>query len=205
MQVWDGNANASKNPTRYNPPVLRLGALKAAVQQAVYPSVKIILLYNSDIRRFSNHGAARLQDEKKETMENKPIYLTEFDLERLQKLLWEAQSTDYRKSAYLEKLQAEIRRARVVSPREVPGDVITMNSTVCLKDTDTGEEETYTLVFPEDADLAQGKLSVLAPVGTAMLGYKVGDIFEWDVPAGKRHLQVEKIIYQPESSGNFEI
>lgn len=138
-------------------------------------------------------------------MENKPIYLTEFDLERLQKLLWEAQSTDYRKSAYLEKLQAEIRRARVVSPREVPGDVITMNSTVCLKDTDTGEEETYTLVFPEDADLAQGKLSVLAPVGTAMLGYKVGDIFEWDVPAGKRHLQVEKIIYQPESSGNFEI
>lgn len=138
-------------------------------------------------------------------MENKPIYITEFDLERLKKLLWEAQATEYRKSGYLEKLQTEIHRAVVVGPHEIPGDVITMNSTVCLRDLDTGEEETYTLVFPEDSDLKQGKLSVLAPIGTAMLGYKVGDIFDWDVPSGKRRLQVEKIIYQPESSGDFHL
>lgn len=138
-------------------------------------------------------------------MENKPIYITAFDLERLQKLLWEAQSTDYRKSDYLEKLQTEIRRAVVVSPQDVPGDVITMNSKVCLQDLDTKEEETYTLVFPEDSDLEKGKLSVLAPIGTAMLGYKVGDIFEWSVPAGKRRLQVKTIIYQPEASGDFNL
>ncbi|GMV35375.1 MAG: nucleoside diphosphate kinase regulator [Chloroflexi bacterium] len=138
-------------------------------------------------------------------MENKPIYITEFDLDRLQKLLWEAQSTDYRKSEYLEKLQVEIRRAVVVSPQDIPSDVITMNSIVSLKDMDTGEEETYTLVFPEDSNLEQGKISVLAPIGTAMLGYKVGDVFEWSVPAGTRRLQVIKIIFQPEASGNYNL
>lgn len=138
-------------------------------------------------------------------MENKPIYITEFDLERLQKLLWEAQSTDYRKSEYLEKLQMEIRRAVVVAPQDIPGDVITMNSVVSLEDVDTGEEETYRLVFPEDSDPAQGRISVLAPIGTAMLGYKVGDAFEWIVPAGKRKLQVKNIVYQPEASGDFHL
>ncbi|MCC6498970.1 MAG: nucleoside diphosphate kinase regulator [Anaerolineales bacterium] len=138
-------------------------------------------------------------------MDNKPIYITEHDLERLKKLLIDAKSTEYRKSEYLEKLQEEISRAKVVSPRDIPSDVITMNSTVSLEDEDTKEEEAYTLVFPEDSDLKQGKLSVLAPIGTAMLGYKVGDIFEWEVPAGKRRLLVKKIIYQPEASGNFEL
>jgi len=138
-------------------------------------------------------------------MDDQSIYITEFDLERLKKLLWDAQSTDYRKSEYLEKLKVEIRRATVVSPRDIPSDVITMNSTVALQDLDTGDEETYTLVFPEDSDPGQGKVSILAPIGTAMLGYKVGDTFEWNVPAGKRRLQVKKILYQPESSGNFDL
>ena len=138
-------------------------------------------------------------------MENKPIYLTEFDLKRLKKLLWDAQSTDYRKSEYLENLQTEIARAVVVSPHDIPNDVITMNSVVTLKDVDTGEEETYKLVFPEDSNLEQGRLSVLAPIGTAMLGYRTGDTFEWEVPAGKRRLQVKEILYQPESSGDFHL
>ncbi len=138
-------------------------------------------------------------------MSSKPIQITEFDLERLKKLLFEARYNEYRKSQYLEKLQMEIDRANVVSPKDIPGDVITMNSTVSLVDLETGEEEVYTLVFPEDADLGQRKISVLAPIGTAMLGYEVGDVFEWDVPAGKRNLRVEKIIYQPEASGDYHL
>lgn len=90
-------------------------------------------------------------------------------------------------------------------PQEIPPDVITMNSKVCLEDTESKEEETYTLVFPEDADVQQGKISVLAPIGTAMLGYQVGDIFEWEVPAGMRKLRVKSILFQPEASGNFEL
>ena len=138
-------------------------------------------------------------------MSSKPIHITQFDLKRLRKLLFDAQSTDYRKSEYLEKLQMEINRAEVVSPKDIPSDVVTMNSTVCIEDLDTKEEEISTLVFPENADLSQGKISILAPIGTAMLGYEVGDSFEWDVPAGKRRLRVKKILYQPEASGDYDL
>lgn len=138
-------------------------------------------------------------------MSSKPIQITQFDLERLQKLLQEAKYTKYRKSEYLEKLQMELDRAEVVLPQDIPGDTITMNSRVRLVDLDTGEEEIYTLVFPDHADLGQGKISVLAPIGTAMLGYEVGDTFEWEVPAGKRRLQVKEILYQPEASGDFDL
>ena len=137
-------------------------------------------------------------------MSEKPIHITEFDLKRLRTLILDAQSTEYRKSEYLENLRMELNRAIIVAPQEVPPTVVTMNSTIVLVDLDTNEEETYTLVFPEDADLSKGRLSVLAPIGTAMLGYEIGDTFEWDVPAGKRHLRVERIIYQPEASGNFD-
>ena len=136
-------------------------------------------------------------------MSGKTIHITAFDLERLQKLIVDAQSTEYRKSKYLERLKGELARANIVAPQEIPPTVVTMNSTIELVDMDTNEEETYTLVFPEDADLSKGKISVLAPIGTAMLGYEIGDIFEWDVPAGKRRLRVGRIIYQPEASGNF--
>jgi regulator of nucleoside diphosphate kinase len=101
-------------------------------------------------------------------------------------------------------LISELNRASVVPSREIPSSVITMNSRVTLLDLDTQEEETYTLVFPEDLEKTEGSVSVLAPIGTAMLGYKVGDVFEWEVPAGKRRLRVERIDYQPEASGDFD-
>ena len=139
------------------------------------------------------------------TMAERTIQITELDRKRLIELILEAQSGEYRKSVYLENLRGELERAEVVPPEKIAGDVITMNSTVMLTDQDTGEEETYTLVYPEDADTAQGKISILAPIGTAMLGYRVGDVFEWEVPAGKRHLKVAKILYQPEASGDFDL
>jgi regulator of nucleoside diphosphate kinase len=75
-----------------------------------------------------------------------------------------------------------------------------MHSTASLIDLDTGEELVYTLVFPAEADIRQGKISVLAPVGTAMLGYGVGAVFEWPVPDGLRRLQVKDVLYQPEAA-----
>ncbi|HOQ29406.1 MAG TPA: GreA/GreB family elongation factor, partial [Armatimonadota bacterium] len=81
-----------------------------------------------------------------------------------------------------------------------PPDVITMDSQVQLEDLDTGQEMVCTLVFPEDADASQGKISVLAPIGMAMLGYRVGDVFEWQVPSRKRRLLVKAVLYQPEAS-----
>lgn len=138
-------------------------------------------------------------------MSDRPIFITTYDKERLIMLLLESKRSGYRGSEYLEGLENELARAKVVPPQEVPGDVITMNSTAYLEDTETGESETFTLVFPEDADIIAGKISVLAPIGTAMLGYQVGDIFEWKVPEGVRKLKVVKILFQPEASGNFDL
>ena len=138
-------------------------------------------------------------------MAERTIHITELDRKRLIELILEAQSGEYRKSVYLENLRGELERAEVVPPEKIAGDVITMNSTVMLIDQDTGEEETYTLVYPENMDMSQGKVSILAPIGTAMLGYRVGDVFEWEVPAGNRRLKVEKLLYQPEASGDFDL
>lgn len=80
--------------------------------------------------------------------------------------------------------------------------MITLNSTARPIDQNTDEEMLYTLVFPEDADVSKGKISILAPIGTAMLGYKTGDTFEWDTPSGACIFRVKEILYQPEASGD---
>lgn len=80
-----------------------------------------------------------------------------------------------------------------------------MNSKVILRDLDTQEIMTYTLVFPNDANYEAGAISVLAPVGTAILGYSEGDTVEWPVPSGMRRLLVEKVVYQPEAAGDFHL
>jgi regulator of nucleoside diphosphate kinase len=133
------------------------------------------------------------------------IYITDFDLKRLKKLLGSSRPSGERKNPYLEELKKEVEKAVVVPSKEIPRDVITMNSTVSLVDLDSGKEYEYTLVFPENADSTTGKISILAPVGTAMLGYRVGDVIEWVVPAGKRRLKVGKVLYQPEASGNYDL
>ena len=105
----------------------------------------------------------------------------------------------------LRDLQAELRLARVVAPADIPPDVITMNSKARLRDLETGEKMIYTLVFPDVANIEDGKISVVAPIGTAMLGQRVGDEVQWDVPAGRVRLRVEQLLYQPEAAGHFHL
>ena len=135
-------------------------------------------------------------------MDRPSIFITTKDAEKLRKLIREAYHSDYRGSDYLKNLAGEIEKASVMQPDQIPADVITLNSTARLVDQETHEEMVYTLVFPEDADPSQGKISILAPIGTAMLGYKTGDTFEWDTPGGKRTIRVKEILYQPESAGD---
>jgi regulator of nucleoside diphosphate kinase len=138
-------------------------------------------------------------------MSDRTIYITEYDRSRLWQLITNARYADYRGSKYVEALVGELERGVVVEPKSVPSDVITMNSRVKLVDLESGETMVYTLVFPQDADLAQGKISVLAPIGTAMLGYRVGDVFSWQVPSGERRIKVEAILYQPEAAGDYDL
>lgn len=134
-------------------------------------------------------------------MTNETITITSADAEKLRELLSNALSSTYRNSAYLTHLRGELERARIVDPDDLPADIVTMHSTVELRDLESGELLTWTLVFPDEADLESGKISVLAPIGTAMLGYRVGDTFTWDTPAGACSMRVERLLYQPVSSG----
>ncbi len=133
------------------------------------------------------------------------IHITDFDAKRLRELLEAAKRSQYYGSADLKKLAGELNRAVVVNSREIPRDVITMNSRVRLLDLQTGEEMIYTVVFPEDADPEAGRISVLAPIGTAMLGFKAGDEIAWQVPAGVRRFKVVAILYQPEAAGDYHL
>ncbi|MDD5652900.1 MAG: nucleoside diphosphate kinase regulator [Candidatus Omnitrophica bacterium] len=107
--------------------------------------------------------------------------------------------------ARVEDLEAELNKAVIVDSDKVPPDIVTMNSKVYLRDMDTGKDEFYQLVYPDDADIEQSKISILAPIGTAILGYKVGDIIEWKVPAGMRKLKIKKILYQPEAVKDYHL
>lgn len=138
-------------------------------------------------------------------MKKRSIYITEFDQERLEELIAVARDFRDKDRQDLDDLAGELTRAKVVDSKKVPKDVVTMNSKVLLRDVDTGEEMTYTLVFPKNADVGRGMISVLAPIGTAILGYRQGNVVEWRVPSGIRKLEVKTILYQPEAAGDYHL
>jgi regulator of nucleoside diphosphate kinase len=135
-------------------------------------------------------------------MAERDIFITEEDHDKLTQLLNGVRQRRFRDLAHVEQLDSELDRARVVSADEIPPDVVTMNSQVALRDLDTGEDIVMTLVFPHEANVDARKVSVLAPLGTAVLGYRAGDVIEWQVPAGTRRLKLERVLFQPEASSS---
>ncbi len=136
---------------------------------------------------------------------SKKIYITDNDLIRLEELLEIANSINSRDNKHLQELATELEKAEAVGAKEIPSDVVTMNSVVVLRDLENGEEKQFTLVFPRQANIDQNKVSVLAPVGTAMLGCSIGHVIAWNAPAGSRKMRVEKILYQPEAAGDYHL
>src|SRR5690349_19071854 len=133
------------------------------------------------------------------------ISITQFDNQRLNHLLARIPRDQNPDREDLWRLEQEVARAEIISPRQAPGDLVTMNSKVRLTDLDTGESLVYTLVFPHDADYKEGRISILAPLGTALLGFQVGDVVEWRMPAGARKLRIDEILYQPEAAGHYHL
>lgn len=133
-------------------------------------------------------------------MKKRPIVISEEDRARLVALIELTQTDPRVRRDYLVALQEELRRARIVPADKIPADVITMNSIVRLQDLDLDESEEMELVYPAEADVTRQRISILAPIGTAILGYRIGDIIEWPVPAGMRRLRVEEILFQPEQA-----
>lgn len=129
------------------------------------------------------------------------IIVSREDHERLETLFVSGLAAAFSDKPYLQALRGELNVAQIVVPNEIPADVVTMNSTVRLLDPRTKEVDTYTLVYPEDANIAEGKLSVLAPIGTAILGYRVGDVVCWQVPSGITRVCIDELVFQPERDG----
>jgi len=135
----------------------------------------------------------------------KPIYITEQDRHRLKDLIEIGRAKSDGPAYYVDALDREVSRSCVVDSNSVPSDVVTMNSRVRLRDMDSGEIEVYTLVYPSMSDPGENRISVLAPVGTAIVGSRAGDVIEWPVPAGRRRLFVEDVVYQPENAGATDL
>lgn len=133
-------------------------------------------------------------------MTERAIYITEEDLGKLEGLLAGAAQQPGRDRENVMRLVEELDRAHIVPADSIPPDVVTMDSEVALRNLDTGEAIVFTVVFPGKANVNQHRLSVLAPLGAAVLGYRAGDVIEWTVPGGVRRLKIEKVLYQPEAA-----
>jgi regulator of nucleoside diphosphate kinase len=129
------------------------------------------------------------------TSTNHNLIITDRDLEKLRHVI------DIHDTPTAELLDSELQRATVVDSRRVPRDVVTMNSEVAYEDCATGERRVVRVVFPNEADAARGKISVMAPIGSALIGLSVGQEIEWPVPTGRKRIRVVEIPYQPESCG----
>lgn len=129
------------------------------------------------------------------------IHVTAADMERLRGLVRSVRGEDERDRPYLAVLAAELEQATIMPPEAVPPDVVTMNSRIKLRD---GRQKwTMTLVFPEDADPEEGQISVMAPLGAAILGCRVGQRVQFRVPNGQmRSCEILSILYQPEAAGD---
>lgn len=133
-------------------------------------------------------------------MKSHSIIVADADMYRLSALVRALKNSRFRDQLQLESLEQALESAEETSSERVPRDVIRMNSSIRVLDLDTRKKELYTLVFPDNADISSSRISVLAPVGLALLGRKQGDTIETNVPGGSRRLRVDRVWQSPELS-----
>lgn len=135
---------------------------------------------------------------------NGVIWLTAQDYNRLRHLLAELTRRSRGMQAGVDTLEEILDLARVVHREKVPGNVVTMNSRVLFEDAHTDEQGTVTIVYPADVDPPSGKISVLSPVGAALLGEAEGSEVELPLPHGQlRRIRISNVLYQPEAQGDY--
>lgn len=120
-----------------------------------------------------------------------PVYLSSEDHSKLRLLL--AAVMRGKRNVNVSRLLDELGRAIVLEPSAMPNRIVRLGSRVEIEDLDSGDIDAYTLCMPDRADAEQGQLSVLAPIGTALLGYGEGDVIEWETPGGLRRLRIRSV------------
>jgi regulator of nucleoside diphosphate kinase len=131
-------------------------------------------------------------------MKSHSVVITEEDMDRLSRLVRALKHSLFRDRPQLESLEQTLEGAEVKPSQRIPRNVIRMNSSIRVLDLDTQKKELYTLVFPESADISTSRISVLAPLGIALLGHVQRDLVEPKVPGGARRLRVERVWQSPE-------
>lgn len=133
------------------------------------------------------------------------IIINKLDYIRLKQWISNAKLTKSVSNAEAEKLLIELENAKIIEPEKIPSNVVTMNSIVKLTFLNNNKQVQFQLVYPKEANLKENKISIFSPVATALIGYRVGDIIEWIVPAGLTKIKIDEIVYQPEASGDYNL
>lgn len=134
-----------------------------------------------------------------------PLLISQLDYQRLQRLINGMAHRLNPDLANIKILAEEIGRAKKVEPRKMKPGYVTMNSEFELLDLDSKRPMRFRLVYPEEADFRQGKLSVLSPLGSALIGYREGDEISFSIPAGKKNVRIKNILFQPEENGEYAL
>ncbi len=133
------------------------------------------------------------------------MQITNLDYQRLFNLINSVRDTMKDDLHNIETLEQEIDRAKRIEPRKIGPDFVTMNSEVEVIDLASGRVMTFKLVYPQDADFKNNRLSVLSPLGSALIGYREGDEVEFRVPAGTKKVKITRILFQPEAKGEYAL
>ncbi|MGE5457557.1 MAG: nucleoside diphosphate kinase regulator [Methanococcaceae archaeon] len=133
------------------------------------------------------------------------LIISKLDYSRIKNRINDARQKRSISSAEAETLMKELDSAKIVEPVEIPADVVTMNSIVKLSFPDNNKQVQFQIVYPDKANVKENKISIFSPIATALIGYKENDEIEWVVPAGLTRIKIDKIIYQPESAGDYDL
>ena len=133
------------------------------------------------------------------------IIINRLDYSRIKKSINDAKQFRSISNDEAEKLIKELDSAKIVEPEAIPSNVVTMNSIVKLSFQNNNKQIQFQIVYPEQANVKENKISIFSPIATALIGYKVNDEIEWIVPAGLTKIRIDEIIYQPEAAGDYDL
>ncbi len=135
----------------------------------------------------------------------KKLIVNRLDYARIKKSISDARQFNSISKADADKLISELDSASIVEPESVPSDVVTMNSIVKLSFLNNDKQVQFQIVYPDQSNFRENKISIFSPIATALIGYRVNDEIEWIVPSGLTRIRIDEIIYQPEAAGHLNL
>ncbi|MBS1631234.1 MAG: nucleoside diphosphate kinase regulator [Bacteroidetes bacterium] len=133
------------------------------------------------------------------------LIVNRLDYARIKKCISDAKQFKSISTSDADKLMTELNSAEIVEPEAIPSNVVTMNSIVKLSFLNSDKKIQFQVVYPDQANIKENKISIFSPIATALIGYKAKDEIEWLVPAGLTRIRIDEIIYQPEAAGDYDL